>query len=431
MPRGDRRPLVRFDLAPPGTGLEARVHADATSGAGVAERLLARKTSAPWCSLPSATRDSDLSNLRDLAQELQANSDAILVLGPAGLELGARALARATAPPSSREVGRLEFVLGDWSGTGRLGELVGSLGPRRVSLVVLMGPEPGPEVLACLRVLHAHVAKRHGTAEATRRIVFASHGGGGFPQEVSRERGFRLLEPPHPVPEAYSALTPAGLLVASLAGTDPALLVEGARSMARSMEGHPPAELPCVQYASARLLLAEEGRRVEFMATGGTPAAALLPELARLLTLPHLGARRAPLPVPWRPSDPSTTGLAREAEGAFGTWIHLPAPEGPSIPEDTLGDGWEGLAGQAFGSLEERLWEARRETWSLAGMPSLGLQVPRLDVLHLGALVQFFHCVRGLSAAWHAPDADLEKAPPSGRGTLAPTPPARPAAGAV
>ncbi len=413
MARGERRSLVTLDLEPGGGELQARVKDGIAACAGTVERLLGKRAPAPWFHLPSSLRDGEISSLKELALELQANSDVILVLGSAGLESGARTLIRTLGPARPQIGPHLEFVHHDWCSARRLPELLRWLGDRRVSLAVLAGDRLEPVAAACLRILHGHILHRHGPAEASRRIVLAGSGGDGPLCRGARERGLRVMDYPLPVPEPYSALTPAGLLPAALGGVDPSRLVEGARSLARSMEGQPPAAVPCVQYAMARILLAEEGRTVEFLGAEGPPFTNLLGEVERILALPVHGQRRVPLPMAWRLEE---TPAQREpwlegaAERSFGTWLSCPTQGGPTIPEDALGDDWPGLEDLSFSDLEESLADAESAAWCQAGIPVLGLQIPRLDGLNLGALFFFFHCVRGLCAAWHAPEADSKVA---------------------
>ncbi len=409
MARGERRSLVTLNLETCGGDLPDRVQAGISACSGTVERLLGKKTPAPWFQLPFSLRDAEVQGLQDLAVELQANSDVVLVLGSAGLESGARALVRALGPARTGDGPALEFIHRDWCSARRLPELLRWLGDRRVSLAVLAGDRPEPITAACLRVLQQHVQRRHGPAEAARRIVVAGSGGDGHLCRGARDRGLRVLDYPLPVPEPYSAMTPAGLLPAALAGVDPGRLVEGARWMGRSMEGQPPADLPCARYAMARILLAEEGRPLEFLGAQGPPFTALLEEAERILALPLPGQRRVPLPRAWHLEQ---TPAQRESwlEGmvgpAFGTWLSLPSPAGPTIPQDALGDGWPGLEDSSFADLEQSLADAENAAWEQAGLPLLGLRVPRLDGLHVGALLFFLHAVRGLSAAWHAPEAD-------------------------
>jgi hypothetical protein len=95
---------------------------------------------------------------------------------------------------------------------------------------------------------------------------------------------------------------------------------------------------------------------------------------------------------------------------AFGTWISTPTPDGPAIPEDRLGDGWPGLEEIFLGPLEQRQAQAEAAAWRHAGLPVLTLRMARLDPLSTGALLFFLHCVRGLSSAWHAPEAETKVA---------------------
>jgi len=409
MARGERRSLVTLNLEAGGGELQARVQAGISACAGTVERLLGSKSPAPWFQLPFSLRDAEVQRLQDLAVELRANSDVVLILGSPGLESGARALVQTLGPARIESGPILEFIHRDWCSARRLPELLRWLGDRRVSLAVLAGDRPEPLTAARLRVLHQHVQHRHGPAEAARRIVVAGSGGDGFLCRGARERGLRVLDYPLPVPEPYSAMTPAGLLPAALAGVEPGRLVEGARWMGRSLEGQAPASLSCAGYAMARILLAEEGRTLEFLGAHGPPFTALLREAERILALPIQGKRRVPLPRAWSleqapaQREPWLEGAAGQS---FGTWLSLPTPEGPTIPQDALGDGWPGLEESSLVDLEQSLADAETAAWDQAGLPLLGLRVARLDGLHVGALLFFLHIVRGLSAAWHAPEAD-------------------------
>ena len=421
MPRGERRSLVTFDLGPGEDQLESLVQAEAEACAGALERLLGKRAPA-WLQLPLALRDADLAELRDLAEELRANSDVLLVLGTPGLELSARGLVQALQPALPDQRPHLEFLGRDWAGAGRVSELLGWLGERRVSLAVLAGDGPSPLSAACFRVLRGHILRRHGPAETTRRIVVAATGGDDPLVGNARDLGLRVLESPVKLPEAYGALAPPGLLPCALSGLDPTHLVEGARSQARSMEGSPPATLPGVRYALARRILAGQGRDLELLGTGASPMAPLLGAWEHLFSLPEPGRLEAPLAMASRPERVQGPWLETEGPRAFGTWMEVPLPEGPAIPEDELGDGCPGLEGLDLGALQELLAETERSAWRENGLPVLELGISRLDALHVGSLLFFLQTVRGLCSGW--PEAVPQARPREGlRGSRREGPP--------
>lgn len=433
MARGERRSLVTIDLGSGGPELEARVTAEAVACAPAVERLFGKRAPAPWFALPFATRDTELDEIRDVAAELRANSDVVLILASEGTESSARAVIEALGPALAEGGPRVEFVLARWAAPHRLAELLAWLGDRRISLVVLGDHRLGPWAAACLRVLQAHVLHRHGEAETRRRIVVAATQDDGALGGYADQAGVRLLAPPTAVPSRYSTLTPAGLLPAALGGVDPLRLVEGARSQARSMEGAEPTSLAAVQYALARLLLAEEGRSVEWLAVPDPTLGAVAEEWERLLAVAPAGLRRAPAPRALRlPEGPALRQPA--SDSAFATALYFPMPPGPDVG-DGPDDGWSSVARGPFGDFAARHAEAVRLGWSEDGVPGLTIRLPRLDTFHLGAFLQFLHCTRGLTAVLHAPDADMKKMSPAERvlseGGLRPDPSAQPATGAV
>jgi len=413
MARGPRRSLVTLEFDPSDEDLPGQVHDQALNLGPQIERLIGRRPSAPWYSLPFSMREGDLARLQDVALELRANSDVILVLGSPGLEAAAHSVIRVLGPVLPEVGPQIEFVGRNWSGTARLTRLLEWLGERRVSLVGLVSEQFSPLDSACLRILHGHVGRRHGPAETARRVVLAGSGTQAALSRRARDLGLRVIEHPLPLPEPYAALTPAGLLPAALAGVDPTGMLEGARSQARSMEEQEPASLPTVQYALARLLLAEEGYDLEFLGVQGPALTGISQEAERILALPIQGSRRVPLPMAWCPHAlPSwrDSWLEGGPLKAFGTWISAPTPESPAIPADSLGDGWPGLEEISFGQLEQRQAQAEVAAWRHAGLPVLQLRMARLDVLSTGAMLFFLQCARGLSAAWHAPEADAKVA---------------------
>lgn len=414
MARGPRRSLVTFEFDPSDEDLPGQVQSEASGLCPDIERLIGRRSSVPWLNLPFAIREGDLARLQEIALELRANSDVLLLLGSPGLEAAACSLIRVLGPVLPEGGPRLEFIGRDWSGTMRLTRLLEWLGDRRISLVGLISENFSPLNSACLSILHEHVERRHGPAETARRVVLAGSGAQTPLARRAQDSGLRVLEHPLFLPEPYAALTPAGLFPAALAGVDPTALLEGARSQARSMEGQEPASLPAVQYALARLLLAEDGRDLEFVGAQGHPWTGLAREAERILAMPLQGNRRPPLPMAWCPEAPPSrrdSWLEIGRLKAFGTWINTPTPDGPAIPEDRLGADCPDLEELFLGPLEQSLVRAEAAAWRHAGLPVLQLQMARPDPLSTGALIFFLQCVRGLSSAWHAPEADARVSP--------------------
>jgi glucose-6-phosphate isomerase len=88
----------------------------------------------------------------------------------------------------------------------------------------------------------------------------------GALRKLAEAEGYRTFVIPDDVGGRYSVLTPVGLLPIAIAGFNIRQLVEGARqAMADTSAKKPFDENPACQYAAARNVLYNKGKKVEIM----------------------------------------------------------------------------------------------------------------------------------------------------------------------
>lgn len=345
------------------------------------------KTSKPMAvrlNSPFSLRDAEIEQLKSLANELRANSDISVFVAGGGTSLGARALYETLRSPL--EEGYQVVFAGDDLDTVSLTEILGSLGERRIS-VVFAGQGPlSAETTAAASLLREVVRKRHGEAEAQRRLAVVADGDCSELIQLAGQEGYRLLAVPPGLTGRSSVFTTAGLVPLALAGVDVLQVAEGARSQLRSMETRSLDENAALAYAACRHAAFMQGRKVEILWTEGTRWDALANAWRYLFSSGSLFPVRAALHSdrwllePWQ---------RNHREETLNTVLFLEQVKSESeVPEVPGWPSSQVVAGQKLVELMPSLRSQALKGSAPEG--HLGIGIPRLDGFHLGALLAFF-----------------------------------------
>lgn len=351
----------------------------------------------PALDLPFQVRDADLALWRELADELRANSDVILLLGAGGCLLAARLMVEAFQPALPSDKTRLVFV-GDHLHPDRYAELINSLEAQslKVSLVMTCQNHPPLELVYGYRILANWIEGRHGTAEARRRIVLISNDESEAVVSLAQRGEHRRLVLPERTGSQFLAMTAAGLFPMACAGLDIGQFVEGARSQARSLDRQGVADDPCYQYALARQVWLGDHQMGE----------QLVVEEPGLHAFGHW----------WR-------YVMSSSSAALGVAAPFPVFVGMLRDNYTLGSLYQNQPRLAFVEINVRTNQYRSEPPQAEGerplaeisrearqalsdsrgqlVPQVTVTIDRQDLFSLGALVGFFETVAALNQRLH------------------------------
>jgi len=422
--RASRKPRESAE-APPGSGRRSLVTVDLGTVSELLpesswprlEAELARlgpkledlRRNLPALDISFQVRDAEVAQWRELADELRANSDVILLLGAGGCLLAARFMVEAFQPALPNDRTRLVFV-GDHLHPDRYAELIASLQEQnlKVSLVMLCQNHPPLELVHGYRILANWIEGRHGLPEARRRIVLISNDEAEAVVSLAQRGEHRRLVLPDRTGSQFLAMTAAGLFPMACAGLDIGQFVEGARSQARSLDRQAVADDPCYQYALARQVWLGDHQMGEQLVVE-EPGLHSFGHWWRYVMAASSAALGVPAPFPafvGMLRDNYTLGSLYQNQPRLGLIeINVRTNQFRSEPPQAEGD--RPLA-EVYREARQALSDSRGQL-----VPQVTLTIDRQDLFSLGALVGFFETVAAINqrlhglAAWNDGNAAL------------------------
>jgi glucose-6-phosphate isomerase len=251
--------------------------ADAYSAGAAAAygKLLSRELDGTgWVDYAAGVSESDVAAVRDIADEIRAQSEVLVVIGIGGSYLGARAAldfiggglcgrdCRGTAAgggagvrsPHGAEIVFAGFNLSAAYHRALLGRLEG----RDFSIVQISKSGGTVEPAMAFLALRELLIERYGEKEADARTYAVTDATHGALRAEADRRGYRSLTIPADIGGRYSVLTPVGLLPMAAAGIDIEETLRGARDAAADDQTS-----VCLRLASVRRALQDTGKTVE------------------------------------------------------------------------------------------------------------------------------------------------------------------------
>lgn len=266
--------------------------------------------------------------------------------------------------------------------------------------------------------------KRMGPGFQDHLLVVTDGKGGTLRDEALRD-GLLSFEIPGNVPARFSALTPAGLLPAAMAGIDVRGILAGAHAAAERTAGEDLRSNPAYLVAATLHLLAtERGRPVQVFAACAQPLAPMAAHLARLFAesmdrraeegQPTGGARIAPISLTL-PRDEALLGrLCAGSRGDVAVVLLDVVKSGRdrALPKDA--PGLASQAGRSMGELVLSHGDAVRRYLAAESVPSLSIRLPSISPNGIGAL----HMTSMLAAAFASGLRGIDASAPSGADAL-------------
>jgi glucose-6-phosphate isomerase len=223
-----------------------------------------------WVKLPLSVNESDISDIESVSQNLREISDVVIVAGIGGSYLGAKAVIEALSSSFDAYVnnGNPKIIFAGYNfDEDYLSEMLGFIENKRVSCIVISKSGTTTETSVAFRIIKQHIEKKYGKEGAKERIVAITDCSCGALRTLSKQEGYRTFVIPRDVGGRFSVLTPVGLLPISVAGVDIRILLKGATDMEKASQVNVPAdENICLQYAVARNLLYNSGKKIEILA---------------------------------------------------------------------------------------------------------------------------------------------------------------------
>lgn len=361
-----------------------------------------------WVDLPSNYDREEFARIQAAAEQIQAHSDALIVIGIGGSYLGARAVIEMLShsfynmqTKEQRKTPEIYFV-GHHISSHYVANLLHLLEGKDVSINVISKSGTTTEPAIAFRVFREYMEKRYGREEAKKRIFATTDRTKGALKTLADAEGYETFVIPDNVGGRYSVLTAVGLLPIAVSGINIQELMEGAQE-AEKLYANPDLDSnPCYQYAAARNALYRKGKTTEIL-VNYDPALQYFSEWWKQLFGESEGKDQKglfPASVNFT-SDLHSMGqyIQEGLRNIFETVIfvnHSAKKITIEKTEDDL-DGLNYLAGKDLDFVNTKAFEGTLLAHTDGGVPNLVLKVDELTPRTVGHLIYFFEKACGIS----------------------------------
>ncbi|GLC87870.1 glucose-6-phosphate isomerase [Lysinibacillus piscis] len=357
-----------------------------------------------WLDLPLREQDELVTSLENIAQEVKACADVLVVIGIGGSFLGAHAVQEALTPYFGKAANGIEVIYAGQHMSGAyVKQLLAYLDSKQVYVNVISKSGGTMEPALAFRTLRLYMEERYGN-KATERIIVTTDGEKGILKGLADQAGYRQFVIPDDVGGRFSVLTPVGLLPIAVAGVDIRTLLAGAKDAAIAFSEADLASNVAYRYAVLRHMLYEKGYTMEILAS-------FEPSLSKL------GAWWQQLFGESEGKDhkglyPATVNFSTDLhsigqfiqEGSrvmFETVVHFnELTDDLAVPFDARDeDGLNYVSNRTFNEVNAICEEGTILAHAEGEVPVIQLALPTLDTYHLGYLLYFFMKACGMSAS--------------------------------
>jgi glucose-6-phosphate isomerase len=224
-----------------------------------------------WINLPFDYDKEEFSRIQKAAQQIQSDSEALVVIGIGGSYLGARAAIEMlqhsfynTISKEQRKTPQIFYAGNNLSST-YVTHLLQALEGKDWSISVISKSGTTTEPAVAFRIFREELEKKYGKEAARKRIYATTDKARGALKVLATEEGYETFVIPDDVGGRYSVLTAVGLLPIAAAGIDIESMMKGAQDAAKLYNNPNLSENQAYQYAAVRNALYRKGKAVEIL----------------------------------------------------------------------------------------------------------------------------------------------------------------------
>lgn len=354
-----------------------------------------------WIDLPRNYDKQELERIKESANNIQRDSDALIVIGIGGSYMGSRACIEALNHsfynhlPRDRRRGPNIYYAGNNMSSDYICNLMDLLEDLDISINVISKSGTTTEPAIAFRLLRKYMENRYGKRESNRRIYITTDRHKGGLRTLADREDYISFAIPGDIGGRYSVLTAVGLLPMAVSGIDIDRILEGARDAMDEYSRINIDENISYQYALARNILYGQGRYIELL-INYEPHLNSLAEWWRQLFGESEGKDGKGI---YPSSANFTTDLHSIGQliqdgrrNLFETTIYVENPRRDiGIEADDLDtDGLNYLSDKTVDFINRKAFEGTLMAHTKGGVPNLIIKVPRLEEYYMGKLIYFF-----------------------------------------
>ena len=358
-----------------------------------------------WVHLPENYDRAELQRIKDAARRIQADSQALVVIGIGGSYLGARGVIECLCSPNynlkKKSTPNIYFI-GNGLSADALAEAMELVDGVDFSVNVISKSGTTTEPAVAFRFFRELLEKKYGPEAAARRIYATTDAHKGALKALADEKGYEEFVVPDDVGGRYSVLTAVGLLPIAVAGIDVDALLGGAQDMMRTCSLADMNENPAWQYAGARYEMYRTGKKIELLAAY-EPCFRFMSEWWKQLYGESEGKENKglfPASVEFTADLHSMGQYIQQGERHL---VETVVRFGPSARQQEVpfdegnGDGLNFLAGKSMDFIARQAMDGTLLAHVEGGVPNIIVETGSKDAHTLGELIYFFEYACGLS----------------------------------
>ena len=358
-----------------------------------------------WVRLPEQYDREEFGRIQAAAQKIQADSQALVVIGIGGSYLGARGVIECLCSPNynlkKKATPNIYFV-GNGLDNDQLAEVEELLEGVDFSVNVISKYGTTTEPAVAFRFFRELLEKKYGAEGAASRIYANTDAHKGALKSLADQKGYEEFVVPDNIGGRYSVLTAVGLLPIAVAGIDIDALMAGAADMMGTCALADMNANPAWQYAGARYEMYRTGKKIELLAAY-EPCFRFMSEWWKQLYGESEGKENKglfPASVEFTADLHSMGQYIQQGERhLFETVVRFGASknENPVPFDEGNGDGLNFLAGKSMDFICRQAMDGTLLAHVEGGVPNVTLQTGSLNEQTLGGLIYFFEYACGLS----------------------------------
>lgn len=357
-----------------------------------------------WVDLPNQYDKQEFARIKQAAERIRKQSDALVVIGIGGSYLGARAAIEALSHTfHNQKSGTTQmYFAGQNMSSTYLSHLLELLEDKDISINVISKSGTTTEPAVAFRIFRDYMEKKYGKEEARKRIYATTDQAKGALKKLADAEGYETFVIPDDVGGRYSILTAVGLLPIAAAGLDIDQMMEGAAAAYRSYSNPDLMNNESYQYAAVRNVLYRKGKTIELL-VNYEPSLHYVSEWWKQLFGESEGKDQKglfPASVDFTTDLHSMGQYVQEGRrDLIETVLQVRRPRvGLTIQEDLDNiDGLNFLAGKTMDEVNRKAFEGTLLAHVDGGVPNLIVELDEMNEYTFGELVYFFEKACGIS----------------------------------
>ena len=360
----------------------------------------------------------NVARIKEVSNWVRNNADDFVVLGIGGSSLGGKTIVSALTNKFTRKGIRVHFV--DNVDPDYFTELLSAIDPKRTVFNVISKSGSTAETMAQFLVVYKYLCDKIGKEQATSRIILTTDLKNGALRPLEKSMGFKTLDVPSNIGGRFSALSDVGLLPSAVAGINVEELLRGAKETALYAMNDDISKNEVLKYAMIKHIHYLNGHNISVMMPYSTKLFDFSAWYVQLWaeSLGKNGKGQTPIPATGATDQHSQLQLFMEGpKDKFITFIGVTGPNNDvKLPEFEMPvEAFSYLSGHTMKELIKAELLSTQKALYENKVPSVRIDLPKIDEYNLGALFMFFEVATALTGefmnidAFDQPGVELSK----------------------